>query len=247
VSSASIKSLGPVLSAYERRARLAPGLLVIAPIADLVVALGFDKYPIVAGVLGLVSLGAGGFVLSLFVGNFGRAIEPALYRSWGGKPSTQLLRCDGSSETAIRRQTRRTAIQKVTGIKFLTVRAERRDGSRADELIDLAISQVRPLGRRPEFPLIEQESAQYGFERNLFAVRWIGRATTYASLLGFAIGFLLLPEHYSVSSVVGAIVCLAITAFWLFAPSAERTRMAGFRYAEQLLNAVVTASRSTGV
>lgn len=59
------------LDAYERRARLAPGLLALLPVSVAVTVLGLREAPVVTSIIALFAA-AGGPVLS-----------PHMYATWG--------------------------------------------------------------------------------------------------------------------------------------------------------------------
>lgn len=80
------------LDPYARQARLYPALIVICPIALLVMV----WYPALWTTLGAVASVGSSFGLALLLAQVardrGKRLEPALYESWGGKPSVVLLR-----------------------------------------------------------------------------------------------------------------------------------------------------------
>lgn len=77
----------------DRRARLAPGLLALLLVPVTLVAVGLKDAPVVSTLAGCVLTAAGApLVLVNIVRSRGRAIDDALIRSWGGAPTTQLVR-----------------------------------------------------------------------------------------------------------------------------------------------------------
>jgi len=233
------------LSAYERRARLTPGLLGVSPVAVTIVVLGLKQDPAVAVSTGLIAAAGGSYVLSLVVGNFGRSAERVLYETWGGRPTEQLLRTRSSEGSAAQRDIWRQAIQTFTGVTLLDANQELADPVGADNRITAAINQVRYLGQESEFPILAAENAQYGLERNLYGFRWVGRFIAFCFSVVLGAG-LVASSHLFVAPralISGLIINVLLLAGWIFLPSASRTKAAGFRYANQLLQAVVRRNR----
>jgi hypothetical protein len=169
-----------LLDAYERKARLTPGLLAFAPIAFAVATLGFKKFPAVAIGVGVLSAAGGGYALSVIVGNFGRRVQTQLWNTWGGAPTTRLLRTRDTTVSAVQRDVWRRAIEAITGVVLLSAADEINDTTLADDTIRTAVDQTRLLGQDARFLLVKTENIQYGFERNLYGFRWIGRTISIA-------------------------------------------------------------------
>ncbi|MEU8933328.1 hypothetical protein AB0D30_26020 [Streptomyces sp. NPDC048409] len=235
------------LSAYERKARLTPGLLGIAPVTIAVVTLGLKTYPAVPVALGALSVTVGSYVLSVVVGNAGRRAQAQMYERWGGRPSTQLLRTRNESSNPRQRDIWRQAIEEVTGVQLLSRRWEAANPVDADHAIEAATDQVRYLGQDSRFPMVASENAAYGFERNMWGFRWVGRCVALVCLVSIGLAFLLVRHasfHVSAGAAIsGAVINAAILVSWFLLPSEERAREAGFRYARQLLQAVIQVNR----
>jgi hypothetical protein len=237
---------------YTRKARLTPGLLAIAPIAFLVVSLGWKQYPAVALATGIIGGAGAAYLLAILVRHMGGQAESRLWESWGGPPTTSLLRMRTSTDNEVRRTNWRTAIETVTGVSLLPMTAERDDPARADKTIEAAVSQVLRLGQDPNYPILHAENVQYGFERNFYGIRWIGRAIAMACVVILIASLVLGPitlggEEVSRGAVAaGAVINLLFCTAWLMLPSEKRARLAAERYAKQLLQAVTAESRKLG-
>ncbi len=240
-----------LLDAYERKARLTPGLLAFAPVAFVVATLGLKRFPAISIVGAVVSAAGGGYVLSVLVGHFGRKAQDKLWASWGGAPTTRVLRTRETSSNPIQRDAWRSAIEVVTGVALLSSRREAANPTAADNAIETAVGQVRYIGQDGRFPLVGAENAQYGLERNLYGFRWCGRLIAAICMLGL-VAILVVATSSSVRGLspsallAGAIIDGLFLLGWLFIPSAARAQAAGNRYANQLLQAVVNLSRSGG-
>jgi hypothetical protein len=180
------------------------------------------------------------------VRNFGRAAEQQLWDGWGGPPTTAWLRLDAPSDDEAQRQLWRTAVEAVSGVSLLTLRAERRDRVKADNAIKLATKRIRDRTRDKEkFALLFNENRNYGYERNLYGLRWAARGISLLSALALA-GYMkwLAPMAHrpqiSAGNLLGLAACLFCLVGWFLLPSKKRVQDAANRYADELLHAAVT-------
>jgi hypothetical protein len=239
------------LDEYERKARLIPGLLAVLPVALVAVGLGWDKYPAVAVASGLVVGAGASYLLTVLVRHLGRRAEPKLWKSWGGPPASALLRLRTPVENDRVRDDWRDAVMTLTGVQLLNRADEIDRPEEADQLIESAVRQILHLGQRAEYPVLARENIQYGFERNVYGFRWIGRGLAAASV-AVLVGVLAInPDAIGDVQVLATavasalIVDLGFLAGWLVLPSSTRTRLAGERYAMALMQAVVVESKTT--
>lgn len=228
-----------LLDAYDRRARLTPGLLALAPLAIVIATLGWKQYPAVAAVTAVLVAAGAPYLLIVRVAAVGRKAQDRFWRSWDGRPTTHLLRLRTPADNPTQRDLWRNALEAETGVSLPSADAERADPTAADQHLEAVTDQVLYFGHQPDsHPVVAQELAQYGLERNLFGFRWVGRAICLGSvaLLGAALWF---PEQVSRPTTIGGLVVdsLFLAGWWLI-PSERRTKQAGFRYARQLLLAV---------
>lgn len=238
-----------LINSYDRRARLTPGLLAIAPVTFAVATLGLKRFPAIAVAAGVLTAAGGGYLLSVLVAHFGRVAQQKLWQSWSGRPTTHLLRTRETASNVTQRDIWRQAIVEITGVALLTPRREASNPQAADDAIEAAVDQVRFLGQDQRFPMVALENAQYGFERNMYGFRWLGRSVAALSTVTLAITlFVAQPAHPKGLStgalVAGILVDAAFGIGWILIPSAKRTEAAGYRYANQLLQAVVNLKRS---
>jgi len=235
-----------LLSAYDRKARFAPATLGVAPLVVSVATLGLKNYPAVTAIMSFLALGGGAYVLAAIVASFGQSAEPELLTAWGGWPTTQLLRLRDGSDNPIQRELWRTAIQTVTGLSLFDASEEAQDPAGADNAIGAAVGLVLYLGHEGGVPIVAAHNAGYGFQRNVYGFRRIGRAIAAACLVVLGVG-LFFPQAFSRgASVVGLVLVGLFLLIWTWMPSGERTRQAGYKYANQLLNAVARQAQRSG-
>ena len=85
-------SLMPVLTPYDRKARLSPALLCGLPLIASAVLL-IPQFGLIWGSIGGVAVYCGVSMLLIQVGrDLGKNLEGRLFQSWGGKPSVAMLR-----------------------------------------------------------------------------------------------------------------------------------------------------------
>lgn len=240
------------LDRYERRARLAPGLLALLPAAVTINALGLRDAPIISAVVSLLSLTGGPVLLADTVRSFGSKAQTELWRTWGGSPTTIALRTREPTQNGLQRETWRSAVEKVADIRLASRRSEQSRPAKADEAIEVAVGRLRELtrGSDPRFLLVQAENRGYGFQRNLYGIRRIGRMLA----LG---GFLVIGAYVAwrgvtgvhpvvlTADVLGLLVNVLILLGWCVLPSADHVRAAGEKYAYQLLQAAVSLARDT--
>jgi hypothetical protein len=245
------------LDKYERYARVAPGLFALLPVVITVIALGYRQVPVVSGVASLLSLAGGPVLLADTVRQFGQRVQDALWAEWGGAPTTSALRLRENSSNSIQRDMWRKAAEKVSGVTLASRAVETRNPQKADDAIDAAVARLRQVTRgEQQFTLLQAENRSYGFQRNFYGIRWIGRLIALGGILviaGFMAWHLWDNPHASVptADVLGLLLNGTVLVIWFALPSTKRVRVAGDKYAQQLLHAAVSiaegsASNTTG-
>jgi hypothetical protein len=195
---------------------------------------GLKDNPVVAWIVGAVATFGGPVVLANFVRHKGLAVQDSLYESWGGKPTDQLLQ----SGPVAQRDSWRAAVETVAGKQLPTV-GQVDQGSQYDAAVKVVISKTRAK----QFKLVFSENRNYGYERNLYGLRNLGRilAGAFLVLSGIAVGLLISVGHRKTRAewLIGLTALAGLLLLWTLLPSRERTRTTAFKYAEQLLDAAV--------
>jgi hypothetical protein len=234
------------LDKYERYARVAHGLFAVLPVVITVTALGYRQVPVVSVAVSLLSLAGGPVLLADTVRQFGQRAQDKLWNDWGGAPTTLALRLLENSSNTVQRDIWRSAIEKVSGVTLVSRVVETKNHRKADDAIEAAVARLRELTRgEHKFPLLQAENRSYGFQRNFYGIRWLGRLIAFLGMLviaGFMTWGLLHNQHTSVptADILGLLLNGAILVAWFALPSAKRVRVAGDKYAHQLLHAAVS-------
>jgi hypothetical protein len=235
------------LDDYETRARLLPGLLALLPIDVAALALGLRSIPIIVTIASLIVAVGGTAVLAGVVRERGRHLEGDLIGEWSGLPTTELLRVRHGADP--RRLRRRALIEGLLSLKLPTGEEEEKDPAGTDDVYGAVTAELRERTRdKSRFPIVYAENRNYGFERNLLAMRPIGLACSVASaalLVGVALVALLLHrDALIVDSAIGIGTALLLFVGWIWYPSRRRVRMAAELYASGLLDAAAVLTGS---
>ncbi len=223
---------------YNRRARLYPALLAALPISTAAVILGITRAEWWSSLAGLVV--ASGFwgLISQIGRHSGKKREPELWKSWGGAPTTILLRhADNSNPVRVEELHKRLSV--LTGMEFPTAEEEAQDPHRADNIYETATDQLRRATRnREHFPLVFEENCHYGYRRNVLGLRsW---AIGICLVTAFALGSLVIVDSELVRPERGIVAALAAlyvvaAAAWWRLVTPEWVKQPAFAYAQRLL------------
>ncbi|MBV6783499.1 hypothetical protein KWH04_23395 [Xanthomonas campestris pv. trichodesmae] len=236
-----------VADPYDRKARLAPALIVLMPLTvSFIVACREDLDAMRVLATMLVTFCAP-FLLCSIVRFQGKQLETKLVEKWGGMPSTILLRHRDGRLNPQTKARYHSAIRGKLGLTVPTAARERIDPRKADHTYEAAVAVLRDKTRTTE-PLVLKENISYGFFRNMSALRPFGIAT---SAVGLVIGlfmsdvFALNPLGASWGSLLhpgfeGGVTLTAsgiLLLLWLTSFSHSRVESAAYAYAERLLSA----------
>jgi hypothetical protein len=240
---------GRALDAYSIRTRWAPVLLVALPLLILCFSLvpGLPAWNKLWPLLGAASV----VILVDQLGrDGGKRLQPALWASWGGAPTTAALRHrDTANPVLLARQHERIAA--IVEHDLPTAAEERADPAGADHAYQAATAVLiaRTRGRRKEYPLIFVENCNYGFRRNMLGLRPWGR------LLAAATGILALAAIASRLAglvniplgLAGAVLAVSAgaTALWWRVVTPNWVQPVAQAYAERLLEAAETLAETS--
>lgn len=172
------------LDIYSLKARLQPEFLVLLPV---VLAIGawlpgqFAAWKTVSS----FALYIGIWVLLAELGrDLGRNKQAALFKRWGGAPTTRLLRHRDTTLDAITLARYHAFLSGTMNHRLPTRAEESADPRAADALYESAVKFLLEATRdATRFPLLLKENISYGFRRNLWGMK---PAATLLCLLGLA-------------------------------------------------------------
>lgn len=196
---------------YAWKARVLPALICIAP---AILATGVMGY-LDGSILLLSILGGLGvvFLVAQLVRSLGRTIEKKLVEQWRGMPTTHLLRFSTQQNNSVH-DARHRKLASITGIALPSRRKEAASPAESDELYIAAtrslIGKVRQ--RKQNFPRVHEENTNYGFRRNLLALKPVARAILIL-LVVFA-SMLLYLGHYIIQASLILGIALVFATVW---------------------------------
>jgi hypothetical protein len=225
---------------YSLRARLQPALLALLPAAFGIFAWTGPGVRWQSALWTLFGTAGGTFFLGILARNLGKQIEPGLWQAWGGSPTTQLLRHGGTGNPVMRERWH-NSLSRLLDRPLPTLQEEQADPVAADGVynaaIKLLINKTRDVKK---FHLLYKENVQYGYCRNLFAMRSMGLIfSLLGSLASLAAG---LWDAHVRDPKIYTWVCLAANLVfltcWIFTINSAWVRVPAFAYADRLLESI---------
>ena len=211
----------------------------------------------VTAFFGLLGAAGGTAVVAQVGRELGRRKEPNLWNSWGGPPTTRLLRhrClpgDSTLSPGLRQQ-----VEEWIGYPLPTQEKEEACPEWADTKYEKAVTSLREATRdTSRFPLVFAENANYGFRRNLWGLRPSGTAVAVVlslfswTLLSLTIwgrpwpdpwwNVLANPDSVAVIRIMVAVANTVFAGFWLFWVKPAWVEVVANAYALRLLESVQT-------
>lgn len=221
---------------YTCRARLFPALLVALPLSLATLA-WFPSGPTGWETLWGLIVWSGGTALIAQIGrDWGKNKEAKLFKLWGGKPTTRLLRHrDAPNKITLKR--RHSTLQRLLpALKFPTLDEEQAAPKRADEVYDAVVTFLREKTRdREKFHLIFEENCNYGFRRNLWGMKSLGITTAVIGVLAVVIDIFVNGVLIPPLAVMSGSVSLLFLLGWGLLITPKWVKTTGEAYAERLL------------
>ena len=240
---------------YTLRARIYPSLVVALPFGLVLFALLPGQPIFVTALCGLLGTLGGTAVVAQLGRELGRRKQPKLWESWGGPPTTRLLRHrrilgDVVLETGLRLQ-----VEDWVGYPLPTQQEEDACPTWADVkykgAVDSLIAATRDVSR---FPLVFSENTNYGFRRNLWGMRPIGTSVSVVlSVVSLSIFSLTVwgrpwpdpwwdvfvnPDSVALIRLVIAVVETALAAFWVLWVKPAWVKVVADTYALRLFESI---------
>ena len=242
-----IDMLNSLFDPYDRKARLAPALLCALPLFVSLLLLVPEVGALWGAAGGLVLYCGGAKFLTQVGRDQGKVQEPALYASWGGKPSAAMLRHSDTRLNAPTKNRYRNFLQRsVPGLALASPEEERTDPEAADDGYESANAWLLAQTRdRERFELLFAENINYGFRRNVWALKpWAFRLEAMAFVVVAFVasesgtGELSIQFPALAPELWASFVFIFVHAsFFVFKIRAAWVRLAADAYARQLLAA----------
>ena len=230
---------------YDRKARVAPALLCGLPLLVSLALLIPEIGTMWATIGGLVLYCGGAMLLAQIGRDRGKILEPRLYESWGGKPSVAMLRHRDSRLDPLTKERYRAFLGRaVPGLKLASPEEERRCPEEADAGYKGANSWLLARTRNREcFGLLFRENVNYGFRRNVWALKpWAFALETIALVVVGVTAFSSWTGELAATIQAGGVewwasLVLTVLHALFFALKMRKgwVRLAAEAYAQQLL------------
>lgn len=231
------------LDEYTRNARLKPAFLVVLPIALTIAVLGFKQSATEGTLLGLASSLGFTLLISQIVRDIGNSKQTWLFQKWGGKPTTVMLRHSDTqlnSHTRTRYHARLCAL--IPDMHLPNPEQEKNNPEHSDNryasCVDYLLSRTRDKER---FQLLFQENINYGFRRNLWAMRPIGIVTCIIGLLALALMTRMEVRSGTVpwfANLTAISMIALLLSWWLLRITPNWVRHVADAYAARLLSTI---------
>jgi hypothetical protein len=167
----------------------------------------------------------------------GKAIEDAMFREWGGPPTTRWLRPSDGNCSEQQKSHWRGAIKRLTGLTIPASITPERTEADIDKVIADATRQARyNLRDREDAAMVRIHNEEYGFVRNLLGLRWHWVSLAVLSLIGCGVLFILGERPWLGLAAAGGSLFLAVC---VARELPEYVRRCADRYAESFFAAVV--------
>lgn len=238
--------LANLLDRYERKARLAPAMLVALPAALVLAAIGWTLDQALLGTVAAVLVAFGvPIAMANYTRMAGKHIEAGLWTSWGGSPTSQLLRHTSTANPHRRSAVHARLAALVPELPLPTPADEQTDPHDSDQRWEAVTEIVRSrLRDRTSSRLLFEENCTYGFHRNMLGLRTTGLRVA-ATAAAATIGAIALTTNHPARTLLAFTGAAAWLATWLWhrlGPS--HAHRAAISYAEAFLGAVLATPES---
>jgi hypothetical protein len=164
------------LDYYSLKARVYPSFIVLLPILFLAIFYITDFKIYYHYFTAFASIGLFSYLLSQVGRDRGKIKERELFKLWGGKPSTQILRHSNSIlDSHTKSRFHNILAAKIGNIVLPTEYDESLNPQKADEIYDSCTRYLISKTRDNEkYNLLFKENTSYGFRRNLWGMKTWG-------------------------------------------------------------------------
>jgi hypothetical protein len=156
--------------AYNRVARIYPGIIAFAPVVWSAAAFGFIP-DLRSGAVALLVVGCLLYFFASLARSRGKILEETLIGKWGAWPTTLFLRHRDEHFDKVTKSRYHAALTKLCKLPFPSAADELREPRGADDIYRSATKKLIEARRGPQYKMLHDENASYGFRRNLLALK----------------------------------------------------------------------------
>lgn len=161
-----------ILDPYDRNARLMPAVLALIPVLSVTAGLYGASLEWKETAVGVLVASGMFYLLASIARELGKRLEADLFKSWGGKPTTQVLRHRDETIDANTKARYHRFLAGILGTPFPDPAQERADPGAADQIYASGTRWLLDQTRdKKTFGLLFKENVAYGFRRNSLGLR----------------------------------------------------------------------------
>lgn len=230
---------------YALKARYYPVVILFFPIVLIGIIYSFEFNSTLQAFTSIGAVGAFTYLFSQLGRDRGKLKENALWKSWGGSPSVQLLRLRNDRLDYITKQRYHKKLQVLCpGEITPSIEIEEDNPVVADQVYfawtKYLISQTRDVKK---FSLLYKDNVSYGFRRNLWGLKSLAILILILLIGGnYLFWAVRLQEFNPMAFPLGfrytAISLTIFLFFWVFVVTKEWIKVPAFSYAERLCESV---------
>lgn len=236
-----------VADVYERKARLYPALLLVAPVVATALGVASAKLTMLESIATIATGCGGAFLLTQLARDAGKKCEKDLFEKWEGIPSVAVFRHrDNRIDPITKARYQKHLSGLVKGTKALSSKDEAADPLKADQIYTAWSNYLRTHTRDTKrHSLLFQENVSYGYRRNVHGLRALG---VVVSTLSSIVGAVWLRHQHTVNGrvseeAVGALTfAFVILLLWAFRFTSNWVRIPADAYAERLAESIDSIS-----
>jgi len=224
---------------YSLNARIYPVILFILPVllVAIVFSLHFETYLQMGVSIGIT--GALAFLFSQIGRDMGKRKEKSLWVSWGGAPTTQLLRWSNDDVDVITKKRYHAALFRCCPADHIPDRiVENGDPKYADTIYSAWTRYLIGATRdTAKYSMLFRENVNYGFRRNLWGMK-LPAIVLIVLLMGGIFSyyrFLVMETELPKTFFISEALLLMFLVFWVFLVNRSWVRIPAFAYAHRLL------------
>lgn len=240
-----MKELEKYFDHYVISARIKPIFFVFLPVVLAVLITEPSVQTWGATILTfLVTFGVISF-LSNTVSIAGNDAQTKLFAKWGGAPTIRFLRhSDTYLDEFTKKRYHNWLSKNIDGLTLPTPEEESQDMDKADKIYQSSTNYLLEKTREiSKYHLLYKDLVNYGFVRNLFALRWWGVSSSLLAMGIFSMDIGMAQQSASISEafnnsllpLLGVIVAAIMLMIFIFVVNEDLVKSRAERYAKSLL------------
>ena len=214
--------LSKLFDEYSLNARVRPSLLALLPVIISVYVTFPQLYASASGLISLVVVC--GFITALahFSRYRGRVVEKNLFKAWGGKPTTSMLRHrDTTLDQVTKHRYHQFFLNNIDNWSLPTIENEIEEPDQAEKYYESAIKWLLENTRDTKrYNLLFKENISYGFRRNCYGIKRYGVILSILSIALVSWSISCFNKTITLTSTVFSFAAIAFSlillVWWVF-------------------------------